>query len=214
MESSAWPKPPATDGYFAVCQDTEGNAFGLWQSDATAKCRPRTRPLVRCISKQENHNYENIQNMNTQKQNGYMLLFRSDEWYEELSHDEIQRVISQNNDWIEGLIAQGKAKPGHALQRNGATVSGKNGRTVSDGPFAESKEVIGGFLLLDVERSPKPLPLPKAVRRLRMALQSKSVRGEECPLDVRARELARKEQLVNCLNSKDSRSTFNHQHRI
>ena len=24
-------------GYFAICQDTEGNAFGLWESDANAK---------------------------------------------------------------------------------------------------------------------------------------------------------------------------------
>lgn len=24
-------------GYFAVCQDTEGNAFGLWESDANSK---------------------------------------------------------------------------------------------------------------------------------------------------------------------------------
>ena len=24
-------------GYFAVCQDTEGNSFGLWESDANAK---------------------------------------------------------------------------------------------------------------------------------------------------------------------------------
>jgi predicted enzyme related to lactoylglutathione lyase len=23
-------------GYFAVCQDTEGNAFGIWQSDPNA----------------------------------------------------------------------------------------------------------------------------------------------------------------------------------
>ncbi|HWH91678.1 MAG TPA: VOC family protein, partial [Candidatus Binatia bacterium] len=24
-------------GYFAVCQDTEGNSFGIWESDANAK---------------------------------------------------------------------------------------------------------------------------------------------------------------------------------
>jgi predicted enzyme related to lactoylglutathione lyase len=24
-------------GYFAVCQDTEGNAFGIWESNPTAK---------------------------------------------------------------------------------------------------------------------------------------------------------------------------------
>src|SRR4029078_3103433 len=40
-------------GYFAVCQDTEGNAFGIWQSDANAKSLSQTRPLVRCTSKQQ-----------------------------------------------------------------------------------------------------------------------------------------------------------------
>jgi len=135
--------------------------------------------------------------MNTQKQNGYMLLFRSDEWYEELSYAEIQKVVSQNNAWIEGLTAQGKAKPGHALQRQGATVSGKNGRVVSDGPFAESKEVIGGFLLLNVETLEEAIAVAKSSPSLAYAT-SIEVRpvAEECPLDVRARELAREAQLA------------------
>ena len=131
--------------------------------------------------------------MNTQKQNGYMLLFRSDEWYEELSHDELQKVISQNNTWIEGLIAQGKAKPGHALQRTGATVSGKNGGIVSDGPFAESKEVIGGFLLLDVEMIAEAIAIAQSSPSL---IEVRPV-AEECPLDVRARQLAREEQFAS-----------------
>ena len=65
--------------------------------------------------------------MSTQNQNGYMLLYRSHEWYKALSHEELQKVISQNNAWIERLTAQGKAKPGRALERKGATVSGKKG---------------------------------------------------------------------------------------
>ena len=126
-----------------------------------------------------------------------MLLFRSDEWYEELSHDEIQKVISQNRDWIEGLITQGKAKPGHALQRNGATVSGKNGRTLSDGPFAESKEVIGGFLLLNVETIAEAIAIAQRSPTLAYgtSIEVRPV-AEECPLDVRARELARQEQFA------------------
>ena len=126
-----------------------------------------------------------------------MLLFRSDEWYEELSYAEIQKVVSQNNAWIEGLTAQGKAKPGHALQRQGATVSGKNGRVVSDGPFAESKEVIGGFLLLNVETLEEAIAVAKSSPSLAYAT-SIEVRpvAEECPLDVRARELAREAQLA------------------
>jgi hypothetical protein len=135
--------------------------------------------------------------MNTQEQNGYMLLFRSDEWYEELSYGEIQKVISQNNAWIEGLTAQGKAKPGHALQRKGATVSGKNGRVVSDGPFAESKEAIGGFLLLNVETLEEAVTIARSSPTLAYgtSIEVRPV-AEECPLDVRARELAREGQLA------------------
>src|SRR5262249_61009867 len=89
--------------------------------------------------------------MNTQKQNGYMLLYRSGEWYNKLSHAELQELINQNKAWFEKLTAQGKAKPGRALERKGAIVCGVNGRNVTDGPFAESKEAIGGYLVLDVE---------------------------------------------------------------
>ena len=135
--------------------------------------------------------------MDRQDQNGYMLLFRSDDWYEELSHGEIQKVISQNNAWIEGLIAQGKAKPGQALRRDGATVSGKNGRIVSDGPFAESKEVIGGFLLLDVETIAEAIAIAQRSPSLAYgtSIEVRPV-AKECPLDVRARELAREKQLA------------------
>lgn len=126
-----------------------------------------------------------------------MLLFRSDEWYNELSYDELQKVVSQNNAWIEELTAEGKAKPGHALQRKGVTVSGENGRVVSDGPFAESKEVIGGFLVLNVDTLEEAIAIAKSSPSLAYST-SIEVRplAEECPLDVRARELAREEQLA------------------
>jgi len=89
--------------------------------------------------------------MNTQDRNGYMLLYRSSEWYKTLSQEELQKLINQNKAWFERLTAQGKAKPGRALERTGVTVSDKNGRFVMDGPFAESKEAIGGYLVLNVE---------------------------------------------------------------
>ena len=135
--------------------------------------------------------------MNTQDQNSYMLLFRSDEWYKELSYDDVQNVISRNNAWIEELTARGKAKPGHALQRRGATVSVKNGRIISDGPFAESKEAIGGYLILNVETLEEAIAVAKSSPTLAYGT-SIEVRplAEECPLDVRARELAGEKQLA------------------
>ena len=136
--------------------------------------------------------------MNTQNQNGYMLLYRTDEWYNRLSREELQKLISQNQAWFERLTAQGKAKPGRALERTGAIVSGSNGRFVTDGPFAESKEAIGGYLVLDVETIEEAIAIAQSSPGLAYG-GSIEVRplAEECPLDIRARELAREEQLVN-----------------
>ncbi|MGA7273704.1 MAG: YciI family protein, partial [Candidatus Udaeobacter sp.] len=123
--------------------------------------------------------------MNTQNQNGYMLLYRSDEWYNMLSREELEKLMNQNKAWIEKLTARGKAKPGRALERSGATVSGKNGRFVTDGPFAESKEAIGGYLVLDVETIDEAIAIAQSSPGLAYG-GSMEVRpvAEECPLDV------------------------------
>jgi hypothetical protein len=135
--------------------------------------------------------------MNTQNQNGYMLLYRSDEWYNMLSREELQKLVDQNKAWIERLTAQGKAKPGRALERRGAIVSGKNGRFITDGPFAESKEAIGGYLVLDVETIDEAIAIAQSSPGLAYggSIEVRPV-AEECPLDVRAREFAQEEQLA------------------
>jgi hypothetical protein len=136
--------------------------------------------------------------MSKQNQNGYLLLYRSDEWYKALPCEELQKVVRQNKAWIDRLTAQGKATPGHALERKGATVFGKNERLVSDGPFAESKEAIGGYLLLDVDTIEEAIAIAQSSPSLAYGtLIEVRPLAEECPLDARARELAREEQLAN-----------------
>jgi hypothetical protein len=136
--------------------------------------------------------------MNTQDQNGYMLLYRSDEWYNRLSHQELQNLMSENIAWMQRLTAQGKAKPGRALERRGAFVSGKNGKFVTDGPFAESKEAIGGYLLVDVETLDEAIAIAQSSPGLTYggSIEVRPI-AAECPLDVRARELAQEEQFAN-----------------
>jgi hypothetical protein len=79
----------------------------------------------------------------------YMLLFRSLQWDKDLSPEEIQKIMGKWNDWFERLTVQGKVKGAQPLERHGKIVSGK-GRSVADGPFAESKEAIGGYFLLQL----------------------------------------------------------------
>jgi len=88
--------------------------------------------------------------MNVQTKNGYMLIFRGTDWHNGLSPEEMQRVANDWMAWFKRLTEQGKAVAGNPLEREGKIVSGKNGRVVADGPFAESKEAIGGYFLLNV----------------------------------------------------------------
>ena len=80
----------------------------------------------------------------------YMLLFRGTNWDKELSPEQLQKVVCDWAAWFERLTQQGKALSGHPLTNEGKIVSGKKGRTVADGPFAESKEAIGGYFYLQV----------------------------------------------------------------
>lgn len=90
--------------------------------------------------------------MNTPTSNSeYLLLFRGTHWDQNLSPEEIQRVMNQWMAWFERHTKAGTVKAGQPLHREGKIISGKNGSTVSDGPFAESKEAIAGYFLLQVD---------------------------------------------------------------
>ena len=81
----------------------------------------------------------------------YTLLFRGTHWDKNLSPEEIQDVMSQWTSWFDRLTQQGRIKSAHPLMPEGQIVSWKHGQTVTDGPFAESKEAIGGYFLLRVD---------------------------------------------------------------
>jgi hypothetical protein len=88
--------------------------------------------------------------MSEKNNNGYMLIFRGTDWYKGLSPEEMQQVADRWMAWFKGLTEDGRALAGNPLEPQGKIVSGKN-RTVVDGPFAESKETIGGYFLLNVK---------------------------------------------------------------
>ncbi|MBA4146901.1 MAG: hypothetical protein H0X66_02215 [Verrucomicrobia bacterium] len=91
----------------------------------------------------------------------YMLLFRGTNWDKGLSPEQLQKVVSDWMAWFEGLTKEGKAKSGHPLMNEGKIVSGKKGQSVADGPFAESKEAIGGYFYLHVAGMDEALEIAK-----------------------------------------------------
>ncbi len=130
--------------------------------------------------------------MSTQThEHGYMLIFRGTDWYKGLSPEEMQQVSDKWMAWFKGLMASGKAVAGNPLEREGKIV-GKN-RVVLDGPFAESKETIGGYFLLKVGTMDEALAIAKDCPGLPFGIrvEVRPVAGE-CPLvdEVREAQLA------------------------
>lgn len=79
----------------------------------------------------------------------FLLLFRHTGWDQGLSNAEAGAILDRVNAWFEDLARRGIARGGQPLLEGGRTVSSQGGRTVvTDGPFAESKEAVGGYLLL------------------------------------------------------------------
>jgi len=91
----------------------------------------------------------------------YLLLFRGNIWDKGLSPEQLQTVVSDWMAWFEGLKEKGKCIGGHPLEREGKLVSGKQGRNVADGPFAESKEEIGGYFYLQVADENEAIEIAK-----------------------------------------------------
>lgn len=52
--------------------------------------------------------------------------------------------------WIDKLAKAGKYDSGEPLLPGGKIISGAN-KTVTDGPFAEGKEIIGGYFIINAE---------------------------------------------------------------
>ena len=82
----------------------------------------------------------------------YLLIFRdsSPDVYKAMSPDQRQQLLQQWNAWYDGLAAEGKVEHGHPLEPGGRVVAGSRGERVTDGPFAEATEGIGGYFFLMV----------------------------------------------------------------
>jgi hypothetical protein len=85
----------------------------------------------------------------------FMLIFheRPDRGFQNFSSAEAQQVLQKMQDWVNKIRASGKYVVSDKLTEEGGKVVHKqNGRiTVVDGPYAEAKEVVGGYLTIRVD---------------------------------------------------------------
>jgi len=78
----------------------------------------------------------------------YLILMRLDLVIREAppSPEQMQQYMKQYQDWVGGIAAQNKFVGGTALSIEGKVIKPKD--VVTDGPFAEIKEWIAGFITI------------------------------------------------------------------
>jgi hypothetical protein len=64
------------------------------------------------------------------------------------SPQELQQQMQKWGAWIQQLRQEGHFKAGEPLESGGKVVRGKK-KAVTDGPYAEAKDLVGGYLLLE-----------------------------------------------------------------
>lgn len=80
----------------------------------------------------------------------FMLIFRHEDGQKVASPEQIQVWMKQTMDWIGGIAAQNKFSGGNGLPFDDAKVVWHN-NVVTNGPFGEIKETIGGYIMVKAE---------------------------------------------------------------
>jgi hypothetical protein len=85
--------------------------------------------------------------------NEYMLIFRHQDGSKIASPEQMQKWIQQTMEWVGKISAQNKYVAGNGLLFDDArVVMTKNSKVVvTDGPFGDIKETLGGYMIVKAE---------------------------------------------------------------
>ena len=89
-----------------------------------------------------------------------MYLLRGGDAMETFSPEEMEVHMGKWKAWMGGLAEAGKLAGGSPLNKAGKQVVSSN-KTITDGPFAEGKEVIGGYIMVNAENMDEAIELSK-----------------------------------------------------
>jgi hypothetical protein len=81
-----------------------------------------------------------------------LLIYGQEGWFDSLSEEEMGAHMQRWGEYDRQMRAAGIGIAGDALDRTSTarTVRGRDKPIVSDGPFAETREQLGGFIEIDV----------------------------------------------------------------
>lgn len=103
----------------------------------------------------------------------YMLLFRetTPEAYEAMTPEQRRRSMDEWNAWRDRLDAEGRYLAGHPLEDGRRIVAATGTGTVTDGPFAEAKELVAGYFLVAADSLDEAEEIARACPNLKHGMR-------------------------------------------
>jgi len=109
--------------------------------------------------------------MNNETANQYMFLVSGSPCQQgHLSPEQMQVHLKESSAWMDSLIKRGLLSAAQPLTNERKIVSGSNG-VISDGIAAESKEVIGGFYIINVKTMDEAVAVASSCPSLKFGTQ-------------------------------------------
>jgi len=98
-----------------------------------------------------------------------LLLHENPASFADVSAEEVRRVIAEYSAWRESLEKQGRSLGANKLKDEGGKHLSADGGEVRvvDGPFAEAKEVVGGYFVIQAADYPEAVEISTGCPHLR-----------------------------------------------
>lgn len=97
---------------------------------------------------------------NTEKSQ-FLLLFRSPQAGPDPTPEEMQQIFGKWMAWLKALKAKGQYVGGDRLDDAGKVVRSPRGASVTDGPYAEAKEAVGGYIIVSADTLAQAVEIAK-----------------------------------------------------
>jgi hypothetical protein len=100
-----------------------------------------------------------------------LLIYHDEEKWKTLPETEQRRIMKDFRDFTESIVRSGHFRAGDQLQSavSATSVRGKNGKALlTDGPYAETKEQLGGYYLVEAKDRDEALAMATRVPSVHM----------------------------------------------
>jgi len=95
-----------------------------------------------------------------------LLIYGNEGYFDKLTKSEREKISQEYGEYTQSIAKSGHLLGGNELDvvKKAATIRLRNGkRTVTDGPFAETKEQLGGYYLVEAKDHDEALALAERI---------------------------------------------------